>query len=135
MAKKRYKILVVDDLPDWRRTLSRLLGDAGYEVEVAESSANALLLFEKTQFDLAVLDIRLIDSDEENEEGINLATEIKRRRPEVKVIQITGYGTEKRMKRAMEPEIKTGLRPADNYLPKNKIDDELVQTIQQMLPE
>ena len=44
MALKPYKILVVDDLADWRSTLRGLLNDAGYQVEIAGSFSDCCSL-------------------------------------------------------------------------------------------
>jgi len=79
MADKRHRILVVDDLPDWRETLGGLLVDAGYDILVACSYASALRLLAANHFDLAVLDIRLDETDDGNTDGLDLAAEIKSR--------------------------------------------------------
>lgn len=55
-----YRILVIDDEPNIRSILSRLLGDLGYDVEVAEDGEKGIRLFhEKGDFDLVVSDIRM----------------------------------------------------------------------------
>ena len=48
MTSRRHKVLVVDDLPDWRTTLSGLLEDARYDVQVAGSLDEALTLLQDT---------------------------------------------------------------------------------------
>ena len=85
------KILVVDDLPDWRITLSGLLMDQGYDVQTASSIDNALEILEKEYFHVAVLDVRLDETDEDNRDGIQLMHEIKKRRPTTAIIILTGY--------------------------------------------
>ncbi|MBI1881080.1 MAG: response regulator, partial [Chloroflexi bacterium] len=57
MSKGR--ILVVDDLPDWRKTLSGILLDEGYEVQTASSREESLRLLTAGRFHLAILDVRL----------------------------------------------------------------------------
>jgi CheY-like chemotaxis protein len=127
----KQKILVVDDLADWRATLSGLLEDAGYTVQVAESSTEALNLLESQRFDLAVLDMRLDETDEDNTEGLDLAADIKGRWPATKVVIVTGYGTPGTMRKAMEPDAK-GRRLVDNYVPKTQAED-LIQIVQGLL--
>ena len=127
----RHRILVVDDLPDWRATLSGLLKDEGYSVQVAASSSQALELLETDPFDLAVLDIRLDETDEGNTEGLDLATEIKKHWPEVRIIIITGYGTPEILKRAIEPDAQ-GQKLAMNYIPKTETED-LVRIVRETL--
>ena len=133
MTDKQQKILVVDDLPDWRATLSGLLKDAGYDVQIADSSAAALGLLETNHFELAVLDIRLDDSDEDNTEGLDLAAEIKQHWPATRVVMITGYGTSDTMRRAMEPDAQ-GRKLVANYIPKTETE-ELVQVVREVLAQ
>jgi len=133
MADKQRKILVVDDLSDWRTTLRGLLEDAGYDVQVADSLPAALTLLEAGHFDLAVLDIRLDETDEGNTEGLTLAAEIKQHWPATKIVIITGYDTPDTMKRAMEPDAQ-GRRLVENYIPKTQTE-ELVQIVREALAE
>lgn len=129
----RHKILVVDDLPDWRATLRGLLKDLDYEVEVAGSSADAMTLLENGSFDLALLDIRLDETDESNVEGIELARKIKKQYPELKLVMITGYETPETVQEALEPD-ERGLKLAVNYVTKNNIN-ELVDVVQKALAQ
>jgi len=133
MTDKQQRILVVDDLPDWRATLGGLLEDAGYDVQVADSSPAALALLETGRFDLAVLDMRLDESDEENTEGLDLAAEIKRHWPATKVVMITGYGTPDTMRRAMEPDAQDR-RLVANYIPKTETE-KLAQIVREVLAQ
>ncbi|MCP4603515.1 MAG: response regulator [Proteobacteria bacterium] len=131
MTHTRRKILVVDDLPDWRVTLNGLLSDEGYDVRVAGSLPQALELLGTDQFDLAVLDIRLDETDEDNTEGLDLAAKINERWPGVKIIIITGYGTPEIMKRVFEPDAQ-GQKLAVNYIPKTETED-LVRIVRETL--
>jgi two-component system nitrogen regulation response regulator NtrX len=130
---EKYRILVVDDLRDWRLTLRGLLADEGYEVEVAGSLPEALTFLESRSFDLALLDLRLDETDEDNTEGLTLADKIKKSWPGVKVIIITGYGTPKIMREALEPNVEGQSLVAD-YVPKAETED-LVRIVRQTLPQ
>jgi len=133
MVNRQHRILVVDDLPDWRETLGGLLVDAGYHVLVADSYTSALGLLEAKQFDLAVLDMRLDETDEANTSGLDLAAEIAHRWPAVMAVIITGYGTQDTMRQAMEPDVHGHVLAAD-YIPKTQID-ELVQIVRRVLAQ
>ena len=85
------KVLVVDDLPDWRVTLSGLLIDQGYDVQVASSLDDAMELLESESFRVAILDVRLDETDEDNRDGLFLMRRIKERWSSVDVIILTGY--------------------------------------------
>lgn len=133
MLEKRHRILVVDDLPDWRSTLGGLLEDEGYEVQVAGTSSRALEILGSDHFDLAVLDIRLDETDEGNTEGLSLAAEIKKHWPEVKIVIITGYGTPEIMREALEPDTDGNTLAAD-YIPKTETE-ELVRIVRKTLEQ
>jgi DNA-binding NtrC family response regulator len=120
------RILVVDDLPDWRKTLGGLLTDEGYAVDVAGSADEALSLMEEKPFDLAVLDIRLDETDEENVEGLDLGTQIQERWPETSIIFSTGYGTQEIIARAMQPNA-SGKSLAVDYVPKTEAEELVTQ--------
>ena len=133
MGKEQHAVLVVDDLLDWRRTIGGLLRDEGYAVEVAPSAESALETLAKGRFDLAVIDIRLDERDEDNTAGLDLAAEIKKRWSGVKVVLITGYGTPKIIDQAFEPDAQ-GRRLVDDYIPKTKTE-ELVEMVQRVLAQ
>jgi DNA-binding NtrC family response regulator len=118
MAERRYRLLVVDDLIDWQKTLGGLLSEAGYEVQMVGSIVDARDKLVTTNFDLAVLDVRLDETDENNTDGLDLAEEIKRRWPKTKVVIATGYGTPPVVRRAMEPQAGTMNRLADDFISK-----------------
>jgi CheY-like chemotaxis protein len=85
----RKRILVVDDIPHWRKLLSSLLSD--YEVEALATCDEAVKAIDQHGFDVAVLDLRLKDEDIWNVDGIALLKKIKREQPNTGVIILTGY--------------------------------------------
>jgi len=131
MIDRRQKILVVDDLPDWRKTLKGLLADEGYEVEVADSLSSASTSLKGRQFDLVVADVRLDESDVNNTDGLELATMVKEQYPGIKVILITGYETQAVVERAMIPNAEGESLVAD-FITKAQIS-ELLQIVSRVL--
>ena len=79
-----FKVLLVDDEPSLRLTLTEFLKRAGYEVFAAANFQSALLLRDNS-FDVAVIDINL-----PGRSGIELLQAINSREPYVPVIIITG---------------------------------------------
>ena len=67
-------VVVVDDEPNYRRALVRLLDSSGYAVNAAPNGGTALWMCERLQPDLVVTDYDLGDTN-----GLALAEEIKRR--------------------------------------------------------
>jgi CheY-like chemotaxis protein len=131
MAKSPFKLLVVDDLEDWRKTISGVLEDEEYDVSVAGSATDAISLLGKSKYDLALLDLRLDESDEENVEGLSLAKNIREHWPEVKIVIVTGYGTPEVLQKSMEPDVQ-GNSLVDDFLPKTDTD-KLIETVQRIL--
>jgi DNA-binding NtrC family response regulator len=82
------RILVVDDDEGIRKTLSAILQDEGYEVDTAESGKEAILKSNAGFYNLALIDVRLLDM-----EGTELLTRIKDTVPRMRKIIITGYPT------------------------------------------
>lgn len=79
-----FRVLLVDDEPSLRLTLTEFLKRAGYEVFAAADFQSALLLRNES-FDVAVIDINL-----PGRSGIELLQVINSREPYVPVIMITG---------------------------------------------
>lgn len=131
MVDQMRRVLVVDDLPDWRTTLGGLLRDGGFDVVAADSVDQAFQLLQDQHFDAAVLDIRLEDSNDRNEEGLELARKIKARWPGIKIVIVTGYSTEANRERTMKPD-KHGIRLVDDYLFKTQ-SDRLASVVQRLL--
>ena len=82
------RILVVDDDEGIRKTLSAILLDEGYEVDTAESGKGAILKSNAGFYNLALIDVRLLDM-----QGTELLTRIKDTVPRMRKIIITGYPT------------------------------------------
>jgi two-component system nitrogen regulation response regulator NtrX len=97
----RGKVLIVDDYSDWRNMLSGLLEREGHQAEVVGTLDAALTYInENNDLDLVVLDIRLVETEENNEDGMHLLAEIRKRLSFTRVIMVTGYGTMETQRRA-----------------------------------
>ena len=82
-------VLIVDDEPSLRFTLSEALRDEGYTPFEAAEGSEAFALLREQSIDLVLLDLRLQAS---GEDGITVLKAIKRDYPEVEVIMMTAYG-------------------------------------------
>ena len=95
------KILIVEDYADWRELLSGMLMREGHDVQTATTLQEAGELIRGNKgLDLAILDIRLVETDESNEDGMNLLAEIYNRKRFTRVIMISGHGTMEKQRRA-----------------------------------
>ena len=82
------KILFVDDEAPIVKIASRILGQLGYSVTTRTSSVDALELFQSnpSAFDLVISDVTMPQMT-----GDQLAKKLMEIRPDVPVIQCTGY--------------------------------------------
>jgi PAS domain S-box-containing protein len=80
-------VLVVDDEEHVRETLADMLDALGHKVSVAESGRAALAALEEGRFDLVFTDLSMPEMD-----GWEVAREVRRRWPSVRVAVVTGYG-------------------------------------------
>lgn len=81
----RERILVVDDEEPVRRTLSRVLGDAGYRHASAATAEGAHELFAAGDFALVLCDIKLPEGS-----GLALTRTLLAESPDTAVVMITG---------------------------------------------
>jgi two-component system nitrogen regulation response regulator NtrX len=97
----RGRILIVEDFGDWRELLSGLLQREGHQVTAVATLREARACIDEAKdLDLAILDIRLIETDETNEDGLQLLSEIHEHQAPTRVIMITGHGTMETQRRA-----------------------------------
>ncbi len=82
------RLLIVDDEKNIRANLASFFQSIGHEAETAESGRQARAMIEAASFDLVLTDFRMAEMN-----GLELLTEIKKRRPETLVILMTAYGT------------------------------------------
>ena len=80
-------ILVIDDDPIVRSTIARILERRSYRVLTAENGVKGLRLFADERPDLVITDIIMPEM-----EGIGTLLEMRRERPDAKVIAISGGG-------------------------------------------
>lgn len=80
-------ILLIDDEPQLRQLLARLLSVEGFNITEADSVKNGLKQLEKHSFEVVLLDVKLPDGN-----GVELTKTIKEKYPETEVILQTAYG-------------------------------------------
>jgi two-component system nitrogen regulation response regulator NtrX len=81
-------ILVIDDEPGIRSTVRDILEDEGHEVIVAEDAIVGLEAMDAQRPNLVVLDVWLPRMG-----GLDALAEMKKRRPEMEVLVVSGHGT------------------------------------------
>ena len=117
------RLLLVDDEVGYLEVLSKRLRKRGFEVLTARSGAEAIRALRDHDVDVAVLDLKM-----EGMDGIELLRILKQMLPELKVIMLTGHGSE----RAARDGLAQG---ASDYLTKPIELEELVRCIRTALAQ
>jgi DNA-binding NtrC family response regulator len=116
-------ILIVDDEPAARMTLSILLRQRGHRVAQAEGAKAAAKTLAEMAFDLVVTDLRMPDGD-----GLEVLRAAKVYCPEASVILLTAYAGWESAKEAMR-------LGAFDYFEKGKEPDEFLHRVDKALEE
>ena len=83
---QNYRILVVDDEPLLLMNTGRLLENAGYQVEIADSGEKALSMINGSCFDLVLTDYYMGKVN-----GMDVLVSAKEKYPDISVIMLSGY--------------------------------------------
>jgi len=111
------KVLLVDDEKEFVESLSARLELRLFDVKTAHSGDDAVRLVEHEDVDVVILDVLMPGKD-----GIETLTEIKKQKPLVQVIMLTGNAT-------VETAISGMKRGAFDYLMKPTETEDLVDKI------
>ena len=117
------KILIVDDEPRMCESLRKLIARKGYEVYTAGSGAKARVILQDIQFDVALLDMIMPDTD-----GHQLMDLINEKSPDTDVIIITGDAS-------LDSAIGALQRGAYDYVRKPFKFEELLTTVENALKQ
>lgn len=82
------KVLLVDDEEEFVETLAERMRTRGMEVSTSNSGADALQMVDDEDYDVVVLDLMMPGID-----GLDALKRIKRRRPDIQVVLLTGHAT------------------------------------------
>jgi len=94
---KPIRVFIVDDDKDLAESLSIALEGSGCEVEIAYSGEEAIKIFREKDFDIAFMDVKLPGKN-----GVESFLEIKKMKPGIKVVMMTGYSVEQFLVQALE---------------------------------
>ena len=95
LENRPIRVLLVDDNRDARELLGESLRRRGYQVEEAGTGARALECAGRSSCAIGLIDIGLPDMD-----GFELCRRLLRRRPEMHLMAVTGYGDEETREQA-----------------------------------
>ncbi len=110
------KVLVIDDEAVVANSIRRTLSRRGFTVEEAFSANDALDRIIRDMYDLVLLDMKMPDAN-----GLELLPTIKKHRPTLPVVMVTGYAS-------IDTAVEAIQRGASDYMAKPFTPDELLST-------
>lgn len=116
-----YRVLVVDDDADLRKTVADTLSERSFEVITAQDGEEAIAKIHTSRFDLVLLDVNMPKLG-----GLDALAEIKKFDASILVIMLTAYSN-------IRDAIEATKRGAYNYLEKPIQADSLAYLIEQAL--
>jgi DNA-binding response OmpR family regulator len=122
-TKVNNKILVIDDEPNLRRTLSLILQRSGYDVDSASNADEARHALTDCEYNLIFLDLKMPDMN-----GLDLLPEIREGHPETPVLILTAHAT-------LESAIDAVRKGARDYLLKPIDPEQIIDRVRQLLDE
>jgi len=115
------KVLVVDDDAIVIKSCKRILEAEGFEVSTVPSADDALGTIKNYDFDLLLIDVKMPKRD-----GMYLMREVKKSRPEVPIIIMSGYPTPETIAEVLN-------LGANLFIPKPFRPDELMKSVREAL--
>ena len=82
------KVLIIDDEPEFTEALAERMKNRGMDVSTSSSAIEGLKNVEEKSFDVVVLDLQMPEMD-----GIETLKALKKKKPELQVILLTGHAT------------------------------------------
>lgn len=114
-----FRVLVVDDENDFLETFVNRLRKRNLDVTGVESGEKSLELLDKALFDVVILDVKMPGMD-----GVDTLREMKKKRPLMEVIMLTGHAS-------VESGIEGMKLGAFDYIMKPADIDELMEKMRQ----
>ncbi len=85
------ELLIVEDHIEYIESIAFIVEDSFDKIYTASNLAEAKKLFEKEVPEVAIIDVRLSEDEENNKEGLELLSWIKEKAFETKVVMISAY--------------------------------------------
>jgi DNA-binding NtrC family response regulator len=120
------RVLIADDQGDILDALKLLLGGEGFDVATATSPSELIGALERSDFDVALIDLNYTRDTTSGQEGFELLERMKAIDPTLPVLVMTGWSSVAGAVEAMR-------RGARDYIEKPWDDDKLIAAVQTQL--
>lgn len=128
MAKKNYRLLLMEDDKDVLRTLELVLGHYYESVSTEQRISNLADRLANEVFDLILLDMNFRPGKQSGQEGLFWLKQIKQQAPDTAVILITAYGD-------IELAVEAMKQDASDFLLKPWTNKKLLGVVDKALPQ
>ena len=91
------RVFIVDDDIDFAESLAEVIKKRGHQVELAHNGEDAVERFRDADFDIAFMDVKLPGKN-----GVESFFEIRKIKPDAKVMMMTGYSVEHLLRQAVD---------------------------------
>lgn len=115
------RVLIAEDSAQQANVIAKLLAKQNYEVEIVRNGREALERLRSREPDVLLADLIMPEIN-----GLKLVEEVRARHPRVPVVLMTNHGNEDIATAALQ-------RGAMSYVPKRRLESDLVRTLQQVL--
>ena len=124
MAENPCSILLVDDDVSWQNINKIVLRKYGYQIHTASTKEEALQKIEHNNYEIAVIDLRLIDDNQSNFDGIEIIRELRKKNRDTSILVKSGY-----LSPAVERELRILGVDKEDVFDKSTTNKELVERI------
>ncbi|MBI1345620.1 response regulator [bacterium] len=114
-------LLIIDDHLAERETMLSLLSRAGYQCYVSQRGSDAQRILDTHEVSAVLTELQLVDMS-----GLRIVEHVRDKFPRVPTILITGRGNEDIAAEALQ-------KGACSYIPKRRMEQDLVRTVQNVL--
>ena len=118
--KTGYRILIVDDEPEYQRVVSMILNRAGYHTSTCSNGREALKYIAENEVNLVITDLRMPEMD-----GEELIRQLVQGNGELDIIVMTAYGS-------IESAVDTIKYGAKDYFVKSSELEELLMKVERL---
>jgi DNA-binding NtrC family response regulator len=119
------RVLIVDDEAAILFAYRKLIEREGFMIDICENIDEAIALIKSHHYYAVIADIRLAGTD--NTEGLDLLRFVRKERPCIKVIIVTGFGT-------MESETAVLALGASYYFEKPVLPSKIIDVLNNLKP-
>lgn len=99
---EQLRVLIADDQSNWRQTLVDVLGTGRYDIETTSNYEETKSILQQRAFHVLVTDLRLVDADANNTQGILLLDDVGALQDGMQTIIVTGYPSIETAKQALK---------------------------------